>query len=211
MALPEQKRSASSDPRQSVKAIASDLQQASSRLHLSLYTLFPHALDLWAAALHIEDYERWQEASRGLEEALPLLVHALALLLQEAERNYVDLLGLVYMNLGQYDKKFAQYFTPPTIAAFIAEAMLDGGEPPRRFIDPACGSGVMLLAYAAAVARSAPEMLEHNEIEFTGLDIDEICVSMTRLNLQLHGLTIPRRKPNGKKIIETLQAILADS
>jgi type I restriction-modification system DNA methylase subunit len=159
--------------------------------------------------LRPDDEEGWHRASLGLERALPPLVHALDLLLSSAEREYVDVLGLVYMGLGAHDKRFGQFFTHPNIAAFMAEALIGAAEsPPRRIIDPACGSGVMLLAYAGAVARRWPELIARNEIEFIGIDSDEVCASMARLNLLLHGLGVPGGKPDRGKVMGTLQALL---
>lgn len=51
--------------------------------------------------------------------------------------------------------------------------------------DPACGSGVMFLAVASDVPRW---MLDWNLVQFYGMDIDQTCVNMTRLNLMLHGM-----------------------
>lgn len=57
---------------------------------------------------------------------------------------------------------------------------------PIRVLDPACGSGGMLLACAEAVAETRPELA--GSIEYYGADVDIACVQMTRLNLYAHGL-----------------------
>lgn len=51
--------------------------------------------------------------------------------------------------------------------------------------DPACGSGVMFLAVASEVPRW---MMDWNFVQFYGMDIDQTCVNMARLNMMLHGL-----------------------
>ncbi|MBK8467716.1 MAG: N-6 DNA methylase [Chloracidobacterium sp.] len=56
---------------------------------------------------------------------------------------------------------------------------------PITVCDPACGSGVMFLAAASAVPRW---MLDWNLVRFYGMDIDQTCVNMARLNILLHGL-----------------------
>ncbi len=56
---------------------------------------------------------------------------------------------------------------------------------PVTICDPACGSGVMLLAAASSVPRW---MLDWNFVRFYGMDIDQTCVNMARVNILLHGL-----------------------
>jgi len=56
---------------------------------------------------------------------------------------------------------------------------------PITMIDPTCGSGVMLLAWAAAT----PEYLTvWRCLEFWGCDLDSMCVSMAKTNCVLYGL-----------------------
>lgn len=51
--------------------------------------------------------------------------------------------------------------------------------------DPACGSGVMFLAAASCF----PEWVTRlGLVQFYGMDLDPICVSMCRLNIALYGL-----------------------
>jgi hypothetical protein len=56
---------------------------------------------------------------------------------------------------------------------------------PITVCDPACGSGRMLLGYARCAPRWA---IEHGIVAFYGVDIDQRCVQMTRLNVRLYGL-----------------------
>ena len=51
--------------------------------------------------------------------------------------------------------------------------------------DPACGSGVMLLATAASVPAWATRWMF---VRFSGQDIDRTCVKLARINLMLYGL-----------------------
>jgi len=64
----------------------------------------------------------------------------------------------------------------PTVAADIE---------PVTILDPACGSGVMFLAAASEVPRW---MLDWNFVRFYGMDIDQTCVNMAKVNILLHGL-----------------------
>ena len=56
---------------------------------------------------------------------------------------------------------------------------------PITVCDPACGSGVTLLAFAAACPRWA---LDYNVVRFFGQDVDRTCVKMARANMMLYGL-----------------------
>lgn len=76
-----------------------------------------------------------------------------------------------------------QFFTPFPICQFMAsiahtDAAHDEAKP-LRILDPACGSGRMLVA-AHTVHKS------HNE--YYGIDIDRTCVKMAALNLFLNGM-----------------------
>lgn len=56
---------------------------------------------------------------------------------------------------------------------------------PITVCDPACGSGVMLIAAAAQCPRWA---LDFNLVRFWGMDIDQTCVRMAQVNMMLYGL-----------------------
>ena len=56
---------------------------------------------------------------------------------------------------------------------------------PFTICDPACGSGIMLLAAARSIPRG---LIDLGMIQFYGIDIDPICVEMARLNMRLYGL-----------------------
>lgn len=77
-----------------------------------------------------------------------------------------------------------QYFTPFHICMFMASISNPAGNSemgePLRILDPACGSGRMLLA-AHRIKRAGTS-------EYYGIDIDRTCVQMTALNLFLHGM-----------------------
>ena len=80
-----------------------------------------------------------------------------------------------------------QFFTPYPICQFMAsitntDVIIDdstGTKKPLLILDPACGSGRMLLASHRA---NSPGH------EYYGIDIDRTCVKMTALNLFLHGM-----------------------
>lgn len=94
-----------------------------------------------------------------------------------------DILGEFYES-QLYRKGTSQYFTPWPICQFMAkstcnEAKKQESDQPLRILDPACGSGRMLIASAMTCGR-------HHH--FYGIDIDTTCVKMTALNLFLNGV-----------------------
>ena len=94
-----------------------------------------------------------------------------------------DMLGEFYeQNLIR--KNSGQFFTPWHICSFMARMPADSLEEkepgrPLRILDPACGSGRMLLASNCVHGPG------HG---YYGIDIDEVCVKMTALNLFLNGM-----------------------
>ncbi|MFP5041664.1 N-6 DNA methylase [Parasediminibacterium sp. JCM 36343] len=80
-----------------------------------------------------------------------------------------------------------QFFTPYPICEFMASAVAAKGagseaaerEEPLRMLDPACGSGRMLVA-----ARK----VNGGNNSYYGIDIDRVCVKMAALNLFLNGM-----------------------
>ncbi|HEC99873.1 MAG TPA: hypothetical protein ENN18_05775 [Proteobacteria bacterium] len=106
-------------------------------------------------------------------------------------QNFEDILGPAYMNLaGMGAKSFlGQFFTPWNVALMMA-AMAMGERPdedpegPIKIYDPACGSGVMLLAgKAVAAGRHGREALRR--YRFYGTDIDPICANMCRIQMKM--------------------------
>ncbi len=81
-------------------------------------------------------------------------------------------------------KGFSQFFTPYPICKFMArsaigEAEKNFKERPLRILDPACGSGRMLMVMGKET---------ENKHYYFGIDIDHTCVKMTALNLFLSGV-----------------------
>ena len=108
-----------------------------------------------------------------------------------------DTIGDVYMQFSNSQGHLGQYFTPWDVAKMMAEMQSDHGveierrlaapEPfePVRVLDPACGSGVLLLALASTF----PEDYLHRQyVRFYGQDLDSTCVKMCRINMTLYGL-----------------------
>ena len=74
-----------------------------------------------------------------------------------------------------------QYLTPKSVTHFMAEIVGLQGDTRKRLniLDPACGSGRMLLAGAQVGGK------HHN---FYGIDISPVCVKISAINLFLNGI-----------------------
>lgn len=86
-----------------------------------------------------------------------------------------DALGLIYQSLLREGDKAAggSYYTPDRIVREIADETWSAGS---RVLDPCCGTGQFLLAFAAKT--DDPEALY-------GTDIDPVAVRLARINLML--------------------------
>jgi len=112
------------------------------------------------------------------------------------DMNIFDYLGQVYMQLGMASKQkyFGQYFTSWNVAFLIAKIVIgDVNEKIEKvkktgkketIHDPACGSGVMFLAPKKLIIDKAGiKGLDY--FEFSGQDIDRVCVMMCKIQLLL--------------------------
>lgn len=92
---------------------------------------------------------------------------------------YTDILG-EYFTINITKGQNGQYFTPEPICDFIAQIQCSNHEQiGQRVLDPACGSGRMLLGAAKRDYRNY----------FYGADSSNICTKMAALNLFLNGMT----------------------
>lgn len=96
---------------------------------------------------------------------------------------FMDVLGPLYMELGSRGARaqLGQYFTPWAIAEMMAKITADRPMPEDhglvRACDPACGSGVMMLAFANEILTSqGPDGLLR--LSVTGCDLDVYCARM---------------------------------
>ena len=106
-----------------------------------------------------------------------------------------DILGEMFMKLDVNSARSGQFFTPQPVAEMMArmqfsresfeEHVKEKGE--VTVMDPAVGSGVMLLAFAKVVhdELGRPGV---NKLRLYGMDIDERCVLMCRIQLRMNGL-----------------------
>lgn len=108
---------------------------------------------------------------------------------------YRDVLGEIYMDMAM-NPGSGQFFTPWEVACLMAELQSDHGAlvrerhavddfTPVTVNDPACGSGVLLLAFASTYP---VEMVRQGHVMFYGQDIDATCVKMAHCNMRLYGM-----------------------
>ena len=100
---------------------------------------------------------------------------------------FLDILGGVYAELSSKGGKqlLGQFFTPWNLAVMMANFDSESVSKTRSqkvLSDPACGSGVMLLARANQILENhSPEEL--GRWKFYGCDLDAICARMTAIQL----------------------------
>lgn len=84
-----------------------------------------------------------------------------------------DYLGDMYEEALLSNKARGQFFTPQSVADLSVEITMPNLEQGQTVLDPACGSGRMLIASV----RKQPKAI------FYGVDLDVNCVNMTALNM----------------------------
>ncbi|MBS1511087.1 MAG: SAM-dependent DNA methyltransferase [Bacteroidetes bacterium] len=187
--VPSVKQKASSDS----GSFANSLLSIASRF--SIFTVFDDFLTMAICACsqnphtgksHYEDEYlqtiakyKDSELRHEFPKAFAYLVNEMELRVHDQSGN--DVLGEFYEEHLSKDRN-GQYFTPFTVCMFMASIThpekKETGEP-LRILDPACGSGRMLIA---------SHRTNGTGNEFYGIDIDPTCIKMAALNLFLNGM-----------------------
>jgi len=150
------------------------------------------------------------------KEEISLFGNLLGALIIEYEKR-ASIEGAWYEGLGDFfmenTSKFGQdargqFFTPDTICNFMA--MVTAGEDglsERQIIDPACGSGRMLIAFDRTDVKNRFENF------YVACDIDNRCVKMCAINMFLYGLkgVVIHMDSLSQKIWMGYRVFLADS
>lgn len=147
-----------------------------------------HTLTLCALANQRQEERYLKVAKRYKREELETIADLFAMHIlihehQTAEGGWYDMLGEVYMEMASRSKtsRMGQFFTPASLCDVAARMTIGDPEDAvgKRILDPAVGSGRMLLAVHALQPRL--ELV-------AGADLDPICAKMCTLNFWLHGI-----------------------
>ena len=117
-------------------------------------------------------YDKGEKGKRGIDDITQVFARLVTLM--EDNRDYLGDLFCGGISFGQR----GEFFTPESLTTLMAELTIDELARGETVSDPCCGSGRLLLAYAA---KKRPEAL-------VGQDIDLRCVRMTTINLGLRNL-----------------------
>lgn len=148
------------------------------------YRFRPHEMlgYFLSATMSLWGLPEWQPVP---EDVQPQIVEAIETYadIVATQPPFMDVLGPLYMELGSRGARaqLGQYFTPWAIAEMMAKISVDRPMPEDlglvRASDPACGSGVMMLAFANEILTSqGPEGLLR--LSVTGCDLDAYCARM---------------------------------
>lgn len=142
-----------------------------------------------------KEYLRTINSYNKKEQELFTKLFAELIMMYEQSNEIVDILGPIYMNTKSKDKKLGQVFTPEHIAELMAELNVANDENLKTKIekdgfitvmDPACGSGGLVLAYAKAFKKHNINYQSDLLIDVT--DISDTCVYMVYIQLSLYGI-----------------------
>ena len=139
--------------------------------------------------------DAWDE---GLEAALRRLIGDLAdyslVTLDVDPEETRDLLKRLYQNLMPKKLRHAlgEYYTPDWLAERLLNQLGYDGDPGKRLLDPACGSGTFLVlaikrakAYAAEKGLNEADVLDAILRNIVGFDLNPLAVSSARTNYLL--------------------------
>jgi len=183
---------------QHVKELLMGLENNHVFPHKHSYDLYRDWLEAVWAFLNIpaepEAYKKTLD--RYTREQGEELGRLFSLYAQAAEElRFQDILGELFMQLDLKSVRAGQFFTPWHIAEMMAR-MQFGPKPFQETVerqgyvsvmDPAVGSGVMLLAFAKVV-HDALGWDGLAKLRLYGTDIDERCILMCRIQLRMNCL-----------------------
>lgn len=145
-----------------------------------------------AVALRSREDE-YRESVAGWDRGeLEVLQAAFPRLVEEMEENpHTDLLGPAYEALGSPADRFwrGEFYTPGGVSDLAAELQFCGmvwpEDRPLRLVEPACGSGGMVLAFVRAMARRD---IPPSRVRVEAWDLSRTACDMAYTNLTLWGV-----------------------
>lgn len=129
-----------------------------------------------------------KEEAQAFPELLGCVVDGL-------ERETCDFLGKTFMELELGNDRMGQFFTPYEVSRFMAEAVVDGDQLRREIdrkgfvslLEPACGAGGMVLAFAEAMRHQGINPQERLFVR--AVDLDPVAARMCHVQMSLAGLS----------------------
>jgi len=143
----------------------------------------------WVQAREDEYLRRIKRYPKDLQELFPTMFAEIVLAFEW--EGFADILGSMYMEMGLGNHRRGQYFTPYEVALMMAKV---AGENPTEQIkesgyisinDCACGSGVMLIAFAQNAIDCGVNY--QTDVLFVGQDVDAVVARMCFIQLSLLG------------------------
>lgn len=135
-----------------------------------------------SATMSLWGLPEWQDVPEDVQPQIGKAIDAYADIVA-TQPPFMDVLGPLYMELASRGGRaqLGQYFTPWSIAEMMAKISVGRPMPEDhglvRSCDPACGSGVMMLAFASEIlSTQGPEGLLR--LSVTGCDLDAYCARM---------------------------------
>lgn len=125
-------------------------------------------------------------------DAYARMLALLSLAVMEHMEDPEDILGDIFLKLGQTDRGRGQCFTPMHICelmaemAHIPECVREKDKESVKVNEPACGSGTMVIGAIRTIIKHGLDY--HDKIFFVAQDIDIRCVWMAYIQFCLYGI-----------------------
>lgn len=142
-----------------------------------------------------KEYLRTINSYTQKEQTLFTKMFGELIMMYEESPEIVDILGPIYMGINSGNRSLGQVFTPEHIAEVMAEISISDETSFKEeiekngfitAIDPACGSGGLVLAYAKVLKKH--HINYQNSLLVDVTDISSLCVYMTYIQLSLYGI-----------------------
>lgn len=124
--------------------------------------------------------------SKYKREELDAFAEMMAIATMALTEKPQDFLGSVYMQCGMGNEHIGQFFTPYDLSFAIAEMTTHDIDPTKELItvsEPACGSGGMVVAFAASARKRGVDVASQLYVE--ARDLSEIVARMAMIQLSI--------------------------